>query len=187
VTRLVLINGVPASGKSTLAQRYAVEYPLTLVLDIDFVRQLLGGWQDRLTESGLLARSMAVGMARTHLRAGRDVVVPQFLGRVDFVQTLAELGADVGVDFIEVVLLSSPDEAVKRFVHRTATSSRSGDRHAAAVIERAGGADVQIRAMYQKLLDVVDARPASRIVTTVDGDVDATYAALREQLSPPTR
>ncbi len=187
VTRLLLINGVPASGKSTLARRYADEYPMTLVLDIDLVRGMLGGWQDALTESGLLARSMAVEMARTHLRAGHDVVVPQFLGRMEFLRSLAELGADVGVEFIEVVLLSSPDEAVDRFAQRTATSSRSGDRHAAAVVERAGGVNVQIRAMYQQLLDVVAARPATRIVQTVTGDVDATYAALRDQVSPPAR
>jgi AAA domain len=95
-TRLVPINGVPASGKSTLAQRYAAEYPLTLVLDMDLVRRMLGGWQDLLAESGLAARRIAVKMARTHLRGGHDVVVPQFRGRVDFVRELAELGADVG-------------------------------------------------------------------------------------------
>jgi adenylate kinase family enzyme len=32
MARLVLINGAPGGGKSTLARRYAEEHPLTLVL-----------------------------------------------------------------------------------------------------------------------------------------------------------
>lgn len=187
MTRLVLINGVPASGKSTLAHRYADDDPLTLVLDIDVVRRMLGGWQDWLAESGLAARRIAVEMARTHLRAGRDVIVPQFLGRVRFVHSLAELCDDIGAEFVEIVLVSSPDEAVSRFVRRSATSMEPGDRDAATQVERDGGADAQIRAMYRQLLEVVDARPASRILTTVDGDVDATYAALRQHVLPPAR
>lgn len=44
MARLVLINGAPASGKSTLAQMYVDEHPLTLALDIDVVRAMLGRW-----------------------------------------------------------------------------------------------------------------------------------------------
>jgi hypothetical protein len=54
--------------------------------------------------------------------------------------------------------------------------------------DRASGRyDGHITAMYPQLLGGVAARPASRIVTTVGGDADATYAALREQVPPPTR
>ena len=43
---LVLINGAPASGKSTLARLLAVDRNLTLVLDIDTIRGLLTRWED---------------------------------------------------------------------------------------------------------------------------------------------
>jgi len=46
VPRLILLNGPPAAGKSTLAQMYADEHPLTLNLDIDKIRSLLGGRAD---------------------------------------------------------------------------------------------------------------------------------------------
>ena len=94
---------------------------------------------------------------------------PQFLGRVRFVHTLAELCDEIGAEFVEIVLVSSPDEAVNRFVRRTADLVEPGDGEAATQVERDGGADAQIRAMYRQLLEVVDARPASRILTTVDG------------------
>jgi len=108
----MLINGAPGSGKSTLARRYAQDHPLTLALDVDRVRGMLGRWLDTPTEAGLLARQMAVEMARVHLCAGHDVVVPQFLGRLDFIGVLQRLCEEVRAEFVEVVLLSNPDEAV---------------------------------------------------------------------------
>jgi predicted kinase len=83
--RLVLINGAPSSGKSTLAKRYVEEHPLTLALDIDVVRAMLGRWLDHPIEAGLMARRMALEMTRVQLLAGHDVVIPQFLGRLNFV------------------------------------------------------------------------------------------------------
>ena len=47
VPRLILLNGPPAVGKSTLAQRYADEHPPALNLDIGRIRSMLGRWRDR--------------------------------------------------------------------------------------------------------------------------------------------
>jgi predicted kinase len=44
--RMILLNGPPSCGKSTLARRYAQEHPLSLNLDVDRIRDLIGGWQD---------------------------------------------------------------------------------------------------------------------------------------------
>ena len=87
ITRLILLNGAPGVGKSTLAQRYLDDHPLTLLLDIDAIRVSLGCWQDR-DESKLLARHLALGLAQAHLRAGYDVIVPQYLGRIEFILAL---------------------------------------------------------------------------------------------------
>jgi predicted kinase len=78
VPRLILLNGPPACGKSTLAQRYADEHPLTLNLDVDRVRSLIGRWREDPPAAGLLARAIALAAARTHLASGHDVVVPSF-------------------------------------------------------------------------------------------------------------
>ncbi|MBA3302830.1 MAG: AAA family ATPase, partial [Acidimicrobiia bacterium] len=39
--RLILLNGPPGIGKSTLAQRFVDEHPLALNLDLDAVRAML--------------------------------------------------------------------------------------------------------------------------------------------------
>lgn len=96
MARPVLINGAPGSGKSTLARMYVDDHQLALALDFEAVRAMLGHGLDEPTEAGLIARRMALEMARVQLTAGRDVLVPQFLGRPDFVVSLERLCHDVG-------------------------------------------------------------------------------------------
>ena len=102
VPRLILINGLPGSGKSALGRRYIDDHQLALGLDIDVIRSMLGQSLEDSTISGLAARDLARAMALTHLQAGHDVVVCQFLGRLEFVEVLDQLAAATGVPFVEV-------------------------------------------------------------------------------------
>ena len=174
MARLILLNGAPAAGKSTLARRYADEHPLTLALDLDVVRALLGSWASAPGDAGVLARRMALEMARVHLGSGREVVVPQFLGRLAFVLDLDRLAAECGVPFVEVALTASAPEAASRFHLR----GRTPDPFVT-------GPD-DLRAMHERLEQVVAARPATRRVRSVPGDVDATYRALLAALASAT-
>jgi predicted kinase len=58
--RLVLLNGPPGNGKSTVGRMFAADHPLALCLDIDQVRAMLGRWRDDATEAGLRARAIAL-------------------------------------------------------------------------------------------------------------------------------
>ncbi|MBE7162542.1 MAG: AAA family ATPase, partial [Williamsia herbipolensis] len=77
---LVLLNGAPASGKSTIAhawvERHGAELPVAL--DIDVLRAMIGGWQATPNAAGTEARGMATAAIGAALRRDRDVVVPQY-------------------------------------------------------------------------------------------------------------
>lgn len=177
MSRLILLNGAPGSGKTTLARRFAEDHPLTLVLDVDQVRGMLGRWLDQPMESGLLARELAVAMASSQLRAGHDVVVPQYLGRLDFVETLDGLAVDAGAEFVEIALVSDRDDVVRRFERRSEDSADPAHQEAAELQRRCGGRE-QLAATHDKVLAVIAARPGTRVITTVDGDLAGTYAQL---------
>jgi predicted kinase len=117
---LLVINGAPAVGKTTLAHRYADDHPLALVVDVDLVRTHLGGWRER-EESKSVARDLAVELSRAHLAAGYDVVVAQYVGRPEFLARLRALAGEAGADFVEVVLSDDPRRVAERFRARRAT------------------------------------------------------------------
>jgi predicted kinase len=167
VPRIILLNGPPGAGKSTLARRYVDEHPLTANLDVDRVRALIGGWPSRRTEAGLLARAMTLAMAREHVGTGHDVVVPQFLGRLDFVTQLDSLAAELAVPFVEVALVLEPAAAWQRF---------AGRLHDEVVPEASFGE------MHRRLDAVLGARPRTRLVPA-HGEPDDTYRALRDVLA----
>ena len=69
---LVLLNGPPASGKSTLAARFVSEHPMALNLDVDVIRGLLRRWIDQPVDAGLAARWRAVELVT---RFGRSALI----------------------------------------------------------------------------------------------------------------
>ena len=179
--RLVLINGLPGSGKSALGRRYLDDHQLTLALDIDVIRSMLGRSLEDPTSSGLAARDLARAMAQTHLHAGHDVLICQFVGRIHFVEVLDQLATDTGVPFIEVVLTTGIDEAAERLVGRSGDNSRPEHKDAAILLGRAGGPEA-LAEMATRLEDVVSFRPNSRRVVVVDGDIEDTYQGLLQAI-----
>ncbi|GHE94658.1 hypothetical protein GCM10017786_29650 [Amycolatopsis deserti] len=179
--RLILLNGPPACGKSTLAGRYVDEHPLALNLDDDRLRSLISRWRDDPRTAGRLARDVALAAARAHLTSGHDVVVPQFLGRTTFIEQLDGLAREVDATFHEIVLLDSKENTLRRFAERTRAAADPLHVEAQEMIERGGGFD-DLPVMYDRLMAVIAARPAARIVHIEEGQVDRTYQALLRNL-----
>lgn len=177
VSRLILINGLPGSGKSALGRRYLEDHQLALALDIDVIRSMLGRSLEEPAMSGFAARDLARAMIRTHLQAGHDVLVCQFLGRLDFVEVLDELATATEVPFVEVVLVTRIGEAAERFMRRSEDESRPEHSDAAVLLDRAGGPDA-LAEMHARLEEVVSSRPNTRRVDVVDGDLEGTYEGL---------
>ena len=180
VPRLLHLNGPPGIGKSTLAALFAHRHPGTLNLDIDTLHQLVGGWRDPATHAHELLRPVALAMAATHLRGGRDVVLPQYLGRLDAIEAFERAALGEGAEFVEVVLLDDRLAALERFDRREDDSAWG--RHNRRLVADQGGSRF-LEDMYDHLLAVVEERPRAVVLRSEYGAVEQTYAALLGALS----
>ncbi|MDN5726052.1 MAG: AAA family ATPase [Propionibacteriales bacterium] len=180
---LVLLNGIPGSGKSTIACAWAARRAHALVIDIDRVRAALPGWRDDPTAAGLLARAITIAAAREQLHVGGEVIIPQYLGRTEFLDQLDELVRQERSPLVEVAICDDLASVTRRFGARSTTDPLAAQ--AAADVAAAGGAQ-ELAQMAQRLAAVLDARPATRRLTTREGDLAAATAALELITGPPT-
>jgi predicted kinase len=176
---LLLINGAPAVGKSTLAHRYADEHPLALIIDIDWIRTHLGQWA-KLDESKLVARELALVLVRAHLRSGHDVIVPQYLGRPEYRERLRLLAAETDVPFVEVLLTDEAERITQRFRKRRAEYASTGAEHPEGDLNDEAVANEVSVASDDLLRDAIG---RDVLVVSATGGPDESYLALCEGLA----
>jgi predicted kinase len=162
IARLILVNGPPASGKSTLARRYADDHDGAALVEVDALRMTLPGWEQD-DASRVVARELAGAAVVESLRAGHDVIMAQYFGRVGYIVLLDELAREHGATFVEVILAADANLAIDRFRARRRAMAERGERHPERDI---ADADVEafIGDAVDRLARLSTARPESRIV-----------------------
>ena len=68
-------------------------------------------------------------MAGVHLRSRHDVVVPQLVARIEFIEVFAGVSAEASAAFHEVLVLAPADEALGRFLARRGALEEGGVHH----------------------------------------------------------
>lgn len=180
--KLIILNGPPGIGKSTIAQKYADEHPLTLKLDVDKVRELISHWRERDKESGPDAKNMAAAMARVHLQAGYDVIVPQIYRDIAYLEELEQIVKKCDAEMREFLLFVSKDEAVKRFIERGKADGHSDGFRPGGLIARGGGVK-KLEEMHDQMMSAVAERPNTIKIEPIFDDIEGTYNEFLEYLT----
>nr|WP_281358902.1 AAA family ATPase [Flexivirga aerilata] len=163
-----MLNGPPAVGKSTLARLRADRAPMTLSLDPDELRGLLGA-SVRHTQDGMRAvRELAVAMAGTHLRAGHDVWLPQLVLDESFLDRLAQVAEAAGADFRELLLIDSLQHISRRVAARHRDFEPTED---------------ELSWYHTEFVHRIGQRPGVLVLQCQEGAAEITYRAIDQALT----
>lgn len=174
--RLIHLNGLSRVGKSTLARRYADDHPGTLCLDVDVLVGQVDGWREDFSAAFLTATAHGLALAKSHLRDGQDVVVPQLVTIFDQVNPFEAAAAEAGARFVEVALLADLDEHSRRLAGKEPASDV--EARIQSVLETSDLVD-RIRG---HLAEYLQGRPDTIQLDTTGLTIDQTYGRLMNLL-----
>jgi len=175
--KLILLNGPPGVGKSTIARQYINEHPLALIVDDDQLLVMLGQWQKHEAQARKLIFELTEGLIGDHLQSGYDVVVPYLILHVDEFATLEELAVKHKARFCAFTILVEKDQAVRRLMRR----GTWGEIDLPPVTSQ----DIPyIEELYDRMMATVAACQSMTIIASPDGGQVEAYhqvlAALKE-------
>lgn len=175
---LILLNGPAGIGKTTIAQRYIDEHPLALSINGDDIIVMLGQWLAHEDEARKMVYDFTCDMARRHLQAGHDVVLPYLVKHSTHATDFAALAAECGATFVEVLLTTERAESVERMFERGTWGERGTDplTHADKPT---------IEELYDAVHQSIGERPQVVVIQSVRGDIDGTYAEFIKHVQKP--
>ena len=183
--RLVHLNGPPGVGKSTLARLLGADDPGALVLDADVVVAMIAGWRDDFWATLPAARRLGAAMARDHLAAGHDVLLPQLVTSEEEIAPYLTSVAAAGATYVEVVLLADAATADGRFTGRVSGGVDPVAQQLVAVVADGGG-DRLLAKIRGDLLRYLEGRDPDLVLDTTGRTAEQTYRDAARVLRPGT-
>jgi predicted kinase len=164
--QLVVVNGAPAAGKTTVARAWADAHPGALAIDVDAIKEQVDNWRDWPIGAGLAAREHAVELASAHLLTGNSVVISQLYGRVVLIEALEQVSRSHGAQLVELLLTGDREQLRTRF-----------ERRGGVQLEMAG--PLGFDELYDRAEQMPELRPDTIVIDVAGADEAELLARVR--------
>ncbi len=172
--KLILLNGPPAIGKSTMSQMYVDEHPMALNLDIDKVWWMMGQWQQERPRSHIQKMKLSYVLTEQHLSDGYDVIVAQTMREPGYYEQFDQIAQKCTARLYEFVLIAPLEDAIERCKIRGRANGYETGFRPGGILDL-GGREEKLASMYETMLGVISSRQNIVEVRPVLGNINETY------------
>jgi predicted kinase len=165
---VILLYGFAGIGKTTVAERYIQDNPLSVSLEADRIVPMIGQWANHEPEAWGLVFKLSQAMIAACVEEGHDVVVPFMPRGAHQLAGFEQTARGAGARFVEISLTADRDNAIKRLVRR----GTWGEEGAPPITP--GDLPV-INELYDGMETALDTRPAVIEIPSIENDRDAVY------------
>ena len=166
--KLIILNGPPGVGKSTIAKRLHAEMPMSLLIEGDEWRRQISQWQEHREASHDLVYAIKVAATDVALKMGSNVIVEKAIfGNDAAIDALIASARAHNADAYEFILNADKETILAR---ADARGYRPGSTFTP---ERAP-------ILWQKAQDLIARRPHAIVIDTSHLDPDAAYEKVKK-------
>jgi len=171
MTKVILINGFNASGKTTIARKYIADHSMAMLIDADSLVDNIGDWANHREEVGQLSFELTKALLKAYLPSGHDVVLPYIVTALEEMGDFESIARDCGADFYEVVLDNNKEDAIALLLKR----GKWGETTSPLITEE----DLPlIEKDFANMEAVVEQRPRTIRIPLKGDSPDTTYRKL---------
>ncbi len=112
--KLIIINGAPAAGKTTLALRLRDAMPNSVLIAFDDVRRNISHYEKDRDASLALAYDLTLKMVETCLAQGKDVIFNRLILEEDRLNNLYLAARHANAEVVEFMLWANKEKIMER-------------------------------------------------------------------------
>ncbi len=166
--KLIILNGPPGVGKSTIAKKLHDEIPMSLLIEGDEWRRQISHWKDHREASHDLVYAIKIAAADAALKFGSDVIIDKAIfGSDSTLDSLLASAKEKNAAAYEFILNANKETVVARADLRGYKPGSTFTRERALEL-------------WQKGQDLIARRPHAIVIDTSDLSMDETYQKIKE-------